>query len=134
MIYLTAFWVFFFIIFGVYSIARGFDWIRSQQWYDRYGILLAMLLLVLAIMAIVTRDPIPFLEAIPMEYQWFASLLAAGFGTWKLYLNPLKMKVYGMDRELGEVKSTVRKVDRDVGMLVQHILGKKGPDPRGHSP
>ncbi len=55
---------------------------------------------------------------------YIISLIGA-FTIWRVYLNPLKTKVYTMDRELGEVKATVMRVERDVERLVDALLKKK---------
>ncbi len=39
-----------------------------------------------------------------------------------IYLNPLKSKVYEMDREIGEVKSDVSSIKSDVGLIKETIL------------
>ncbi len=116
MIYLWLFWTLILIFLIVYILGRFFNWksvILAIE--EKYGILFFLFLFSLAIIAIVTKDPVEFAGiSIPAEMQWLGSLLLSGFGAWKFYLNPLKQKVYFMDRELGEIKSNSSSIDREM--------------------
>ena len=76
-------------------------------------------------MAIITKDPVTIAGyTIPQEFQWFGSPLLTAFGVWKFYLNPLKLKVYTMDRELGEVKTALHRLESDVSLLLNRSIKK----------
>ena len=76
--------------------------------------------------AIITKDPITIAGIeLSMESQWIGSLIIFGLGSWKLYFNPLKEKVYSLDREIGEVKSDVSNLKSDVSNLKSDVSSIK---------
>ncbi|GEM_PF-2376805 len=115
MIYLKLFWISAILFWGAYILAGKLNWTKVKQKLDEYGMLFTIWLTSLVIIAIVTKDPLELLGMpIPAEMQWLGSMVLAGFGAWRLYLNPLQLKVYNMDRELGEVKTRVTKLEVDM--------------------
>ncbi len=90
---------------------------------EDYGILYAMALGSLVVVAIASNDPVELAGVeIPIQLQWFGSLLVIGFTVWKAYLDPIKAKVYRLDRELGEVRATVRQLDKRMNGLETRTL------------
>ncbi|MBI4454242.1 hypothetical protein HY636_06370 [Candidatus Woesearchaeota archaeon] len=122
MYYLAAFWILFLIFFLVYLVSSLFKIKKLQRRLDEYGILFVMALGSLVIVAIASKDPIAVggIE-IPVELQWFASLFVTIFGMWRFFLNPLKKKVYRMDREMGEVRATISNLDKTVDKLERNV-------------
>lgn len=121
MIYLLIFWIFAILLIvgdfiGSYSNSK-----RFKSFKEEYGILFILLLVSFVLIAIVTKDPINVAGvAIPAEIQWLGSLLISGFGAWRYYLDPLKKKVYGMDREIGEVKTSIKHIEKHIDEVVKH--------------
>lgn len=94
------------------------NWKWLKKFKEEYGILFFIFLFAFLTIAIISKDPINILGiTIPMEMQWLGSLLISGFGAWQFYLNPLKKKVYTMDREIGEVKTSVKHIEKSVDIL-----------------
>jgi len=113
MLYLKIFWYSFLVFIVLYGMGRIFKIKRVNNAVEEYAMPFFMALFSLAIMAIATNDPITILGMeLPLELQWLGSLLTAGFGTWQFYLRPLKEKLYAMDRELGEVRTDVKRIDK----------------------
>ncbi len=121
MYYLAAFWGLFILFIILYISSK---WNRSlANTLDEIGTLFFMVLGSLVILAIATKDPVAVAGIeIPMELQWLGSLFVTGFGTWYYYLNPLKKKVYRMDRELGEVKTGIDSLKESLKNNTQLIL------------
>lgn len=126
MIYLSIFWVLFVLFFLLYGSSIVFKIKRLKHFFDNESMPFFIILMAFVIIAIATNDPVEiFGVSIPIELQWLASLVGTGFGAWKFYLHPLKNKVYEMDREVGEIKTSVGKVEIDVNRLTEHIINKK---------
>lgn len=84
----------------------------KKKIYENLGIFFIPLMIFFLVFALYTKDPIEeLLTAIPAFWQFVTVALGGAFAIWKVYLNPLKDKVYGLDRELGEVKTTVNRVE-----------------------
>lgn len=130
MIYLTIFWYGTIIFLALYFGSVIFKSGRLKLFLENNGALLVIVAAVLIIMAIITKDPVTILGvSIPSELQWLGSLLATAFGMWRFYLNPLKLKVYSMDREVGELKSNISNVKADVRLIKEKLLGRNFKTP-----
>jgi len=126
MIYFGVYWLILIIFLFVYIISRIEKFKNLRKSVDDVGILVFIFLSSLLLISIITKDPLQILGIeIPMELQWLASLLISGFGAWKFYLNPLKKKVYDMDREVGEVKTSVNNVEKNVNIILDKCLTEK---------
>ena len=122
MYYLAAFWILFLIFFLVYLVSFIFKIKELQRRIDEYGVLFVMALGSLVIVAIASKDPIAIAGIeVPVELQWFVSLFVTVFGAWRFFRNPLKKKVYRMDRELGEVRVNINNLDKNVDKLERNI-------------
>ena len=127
MIYLIVFWIILLLFIILYSLSNVSKNKELKQFLDKIGALLFFVLLIpIILIAIITKDPISFGSfEIPTELQWLGSLFASFFGAWQFYLKPLKNKVFGMDRELGELKITIEKVEKNVDKITDKILNGK---------
>ncbi len=122
MFYLTIFWILLLTFTAIYLCAKLLNHTRLIKGIDDYAILFFMALGSLVIVAIASKDPVSIAGyTIPMELQWLSSLFAALFGVWRFYLNPLKEKVYTMDREVGEVKVSVTRVESEMNLSIQRV-------------
>ncbi len=64
------------------------------------------------VFALYTKDPIEeIITTIPAFWQFVLTSLGGAFTIWKVYLNPLKEKVYWIDKEVAMVKTTLSKVE-----------------------
>lgn len=125
MLYFTVYWFILIIFFLVFIVSRIKRFKNLRDVVDDVGILVFIFLSSLLVISIATKDPLQFLGIeIPVELEWLVSLLISGFGVWKFYLNPLKKKVYDMDREVGEVKISVDKVEKNVDKLIDYFLNQ----------
>ncbi|MFH1445170.1 MAG: hypothetical protein ABIF08_01675 [Nanoarchaeota archaeon] len=124
MIYLSLFWILVLMFIVVFLIGKIFKIKEIPNFYDNNGILFFLGLAALVIVAIVSRDPILGLN-IPMELQWLGSLSVTLFGAWQFYLNPLKKRVNRMDREIGEIKSSVQAIRTDTHLIKEKIINGK---------
>ena len=127
MIYLTIFWIILITFLILYFLSKFFKIQKLNQVLEKEGALLFFAFLIpILLIAIITNDPIVLGGyEIPTEFQWLGSLFVSFFGTWQFYLKPLKNKVFGLDREIGEVKTTVKKVETDVNRLTDFLINKK---------
>ncbi len=99
---------------------------KLRKFLDDYALLTFMVGASFLIMALITNDPVTVAGyTMPTELQWLGSLLVTGFGAWKFYLNPLKQKVYTMDREIGEIKMGIEKVEKNVDKLLSNKIEQK---------
>ena len=119
--YLIAFWGIWFIvllitIFRYKSIVSGkHNNILAVTWIVAFAFL---------VMAIITNDPVFQSIGLPKEYEWLAGLLTTGFTGWVVYLRPLKSKVYGMDREVGEIKTNVSNIKDSINEMKPYVMKK----------
>lgn len=127
MIYMLAFWIILIGFIIIYFTSKLFKIHKLSKFLDREGALLFFVLLMpIIFIAITTKDPIQFGNfEIPTELQWLGSLFASFFGAWQFYLKPLKNKVFGMDREIGEIKISVEKVEKNMDKITDILLNGK---------
>ncbi|MBS3133244.1 hypothetical protein J4470_03910 [Candidatus Woesearchaeota archaeon] len=124
--FMLYFWILLFLFSLIYLLVSLFNFKGGLKFLNENGGLFFIFLGALVVISIVTNDPVTVAGiTIPTELQWFGSLILTGFGSWKFYLNPLKNKVFAMDRELGEVKQGVQHLEINVNTLTTHILSKK---------
>ncbi len=123
MIYLIIFWGIAIAILCIDYSSTYLKWKKVRSYVERYGLLGSFLLFSLAIMAIITKDPVMLGEYfIPAEFQWLGSLGLSYFVAWKYYFNPLKLKVYHMDREIGEIRSQMSHLTTDMALVKQKLM------------
>ena len=126
MIYLAIFWLFVAVFLIAYVASRIFNWKKIKAYLEDKGILFFIISSAFIVMALLTKDPLTIAGiSIPTELQWLGSLLIIGFGVWRFYLNPLKGKVYSMDREVGEIKADVTNIKSDVRLIKERLIGGK---------
>ncbi len=137
MIYLIVFWIIFLGLFVVLGINKFLKSEKITKTIEKYTDAYLATLVALLIIAILTNDPIPGLEGLSKDAQWIMSLAGVGIGLWKLYLNPLKQKVFSLDREMGEVKTRVSHLEHNIKEIknelkeiratlqnIQNVLGR----------
>ena len=124
-VYLVAMWVVYSIYGVLFIISLFVKNKKLHKFLEDYALPIIIIGATLLIMALITKDPFNIAGiTIPTEIQWLGSMLVTGFGAWKFYLNPLKSKVYAMDREIGEVKTSVHKVESNVSMILNKLMKK----------
>ena len=124
-VYLFAMWIVYSIYGVIFLISLFVKNKKLHKFLENYSLLILIIGATLLIMALITKDPLNVAGiTIPTEIQWLGSMLITGFGAWKFYLNPLKSKVYSMDREIGEVKTSVHKVESNVSMILNKLMKK----------
>ncbi|MBI5871603.1 hypothetical protein HZB88_00795 [archaeon] len=77
------------------------------------------------IAAIITKDPIFSAIGVPAEFEWVVGLFLTGFSSWKLYFSPLKERVISTEKEIGSIKTSVERIEKNVDMLTNKILNEK---------
>lgn len=103
-----------------------FKWEKARAYLEDKGMLVFIISASIITIAIITKDPLTVMGiSIPTELQWLGSLIVTGFGAWRFYLNPLKEKVYSMDREVGEIKADVTNIKSDVRFIKESVIGGK---------
>lgn len=116
MMYLLIFWTVALAILSLHVIASMTknEWLASRVF--RFGSLFFIAFgIPLVVIAIITKDPATILGiTITPEMQWLSSLLIAGFGAWKFYLDPLKKEMKCLNREMGEVKADLSALKREM--------------------
>jgi len=74
-----------------------------------------VLMMFFLVFALYTDDPIEeIITTIPAFWQFIFTSLGGAFTIWKVYLNPLKEKVYEIDKEVATVKMTVGRVEAEL--------------------
>lgn len=122
MIYLKLFWISAGLFWIIFMLSKWLGWKIVRQKLEDYGGLFSIWLLCLAFIAIATKDPINIAGMpLPVDVQWFGTVALGGFSAWRFYLNPLKTKVYEMDRELGEVKTRVNRLESDMTRVERYF-------------
>lgn len=115
-IYLALYIVSLVIALALYYLSKKNEWLGSLSGF------FVILMLFFFAFALATHDPIEeFLTTIPAFWQFLLTALGGAFAIWRVYLNPLKTKVYTMDRELGEVKATVTRIAHDIERLEHNV-------------
>lgn len=98
----------------------------GKRFLEDVAIFLTLLMMFFFIFALATKDPLErLLTSIPAFWQFLLTALGGAFTIWKVYLNPLKTKVYGMDREIGEIKTDVSFIKDDVHSIKQALFKGK---------
>lgn len=88
---------------------------KKNEIFGSLALFFMLLMIFFFIFALYTNDPIEeLLTTIPTFWQFVLTSLGGAFTIWKVYLNPLKEKVYGMDKELGVVKTTLNRFEKEV--------------------
>ena len=116
------------ILYGLSLVlALGFFYMsKKDARFETFANFFVVLMLFFLAFALATKDPIEkLLTTIPAFWQFVLTALGGTFTIWQVYLNPLKIKVYSMDREIGEIKTSVTKVEKEVDMLVQNLIKDK---------
>lgn len=88
---------------------------NANNIYDKLSVFFMVVMVFFLVFALYTNDPIEeLITTIPAFWQFVITALGGAFAIWKVYLNPLKQKVYEMNRELGEVKTTVIRIEGEL--------------------
>ncbi len=112
------------IIFWIITLVVVVLVVRKE--HNEFLGFLVILQLMFFILAIATKDPIlPSSWNIDPYWEMTVEGIVASFTIWRTYLNPLKKKVYGMDREIGEIKTSMSNVEHNVDRITDKILNGK---------
>ncbi len=110
MIFMILFWIVIMLLILLAFI--------NKVWNNRFSGLFGFLVVfqaVLFFLALVTNDPVlPASWGIDPWWEWTFEGLVAAFAVWKAYLDPLKRKVYSLDREMGEVRTEIKSMNLDI--------------------
>lgn len=88
---------------------------QKNKRYDHFSIFFMVLMMFFLVFALYTDDPIEeIITTIPAFWQFIFTSLGGAFTIWKVYLNPLKEKVYEIDKEVATVKMTVGRVEAEL--------------------
>lgn len=122
MIFMTAFWIIVGTSILFYFLKRYF----FPRLHEDVFSLLFFLGVSFLIVGIITKDPLFAQFGVPSEYEWVVGMVIAGLLSWRVYFNPLKKKVYAMDREIGEIKAEMRTefrtIKSDLILIKEKIL------------
>ena len=104
MIFMILFWCILIIAGILFAVDRA----QKKARFEDFVSFLVVLQLILFFLAIATNDPIlPLSWGVDPWWELTIEGTLAGFALWKAYLNPMKKKVYALDREVGEIKATM---------------------------
>lgn len=110
-VYLVLYFVFLAIALVTFYIAKK----SENEIFNNVAIISMLLMIFFLIFALFTNDPIEeLLTTIPAFWQFMITASGGAFTIWKVYLNPLKNKVYSMDKELGGVKIIIDRVENEL--------------------
>lgn len=123
MIFMALFWIIIFFIL--------FFWLLNKipLWQNKFSSIVSFLVIFQAflfLLALATDDPL-FPSSFGLDPWWELTIegIVASFAIWKAYLDPLKKKVYSLDREVGEIKTEMKtkfaKIEIDVMRMETHI-------------
>ena len=119
MIYMTLFWIIALICVALYFLQKYiFPRFPLESIFSVLFFLGASFLIV----GVLTRDPLFAQFGVPAEYEWVIGLSITAFSSWQVYFNPLKKKVYAMDREIGELKTDMQTVKVDIALIKEKVL------------
>lgn len=120
MIFMMLFWV---VIMLLVLLA-----LVNKVWNNRFSGLFGFLVVfqaVLFFLALVTNEPVlPASWGVDPWWEWTFEGLVAAFAVWKAYLDPLKAKVYSLDRETGEIKARILGMEADLSLIKEKILAR----------
>lgn len=121
---MIIFWIII-IIIGILILVDKFI-LKGKSMFSEIINFLVVLQIVFFILAITTNDPL-LPPSFGVDPWWELTIegIIVSFTVWKTYLNPLKRKVYSMDREIGEVKSTVSSIKSDISLIKEKIINGK---------
>ena len=89
---------------ALYSYSRRKDNRKIENLSGFFTVLMMFFL----VFALYTDDPIEsLLTTIPAFWQFVLTSLGGAFTLWQLYLNPLKEKVYAMDKDVSVLKTRI---------------------------
>ena len=84
-----------------------------------------LLMMFFLVFSLYTKDPIEeIITTIPAFWQFVLTSLGGAFTIWKVYLNPLKEKVYGIDKEVATVKVTLGRVEEELKDCFNNLENK----------
>ena len=102
---------------------------KYKKKYEKVSIVLFFLAFAFLIVGIVTKDPIFEAFGVPPEFEWVVGLFITGFTSWKIYLNPLKERIIGVETNVASLKSDVTSnfslIKSDLDLIKNKLLGKK---------
>ncbi len=102
MIFMILFWCVLATIMLLFTLDKM---LKKEQFSD---IISFLVVLQLILFFLATDDPIlPLSWGVDPWWELAVEGTLAGFALWKAYLNPMKKKVYDLDREVGEIKATM---------------------------
>ena len=88
---------------------------KDKKKYDNLAIFFMLLMVFFLVFALYTDDPIEeLLTTIPVFWQFVLTSLGGAFTIWKVYLNPLKEKVYDIDKDVATIKVTISRVENEL--------------------
>lgn len=118
MIFMILFWCSIIVL----AILFYLDKIKKREIFSDLMNFLVVFQLILFFLAIATDDPLlPSSWDIDPWWELTIEGCLAAFAVWKAYLNPLKKKVYEMDREVGEIKATMAAQYQSLNMRIDAL-------------
>ena len=88
---------------------------KTEQIYEKGSVFFMLLMMFFFVFALYTKDPFEeIITTIPAFWQFVLTSLGGAFTIWKVYLNPLKEKVYDIDKEVATVKTTLSRVEGEL--------------------
>ena len=91
---------------------------NKRKKYDSLSVFFMILMMFFLVFALYTKDPIDeLITTIPVFWQFVITSLGGAFAIWKVYLNPLKLKVFSLDREIGEIKTDCNSIKSDISYI-----------------
>lgn len=82
---------------------------------------LAIFQVLLLMVALAIKDPIFELIGLPKEYEWLGGLFLSGFLLWQFYLSPLKERVIDTEKDVREIKTDVKNIQKGIDKIDSKI-------------
>ncbi|MBI5072869.1 hypothetical protein HZA99_03555 [Candidatus Woesearchaeota archaeon] len=118
MIYMLLFWMIILLLIMFVVLNKITRWRGNFSGVIDFLVVFQALLLILALL---THDPLFTSLGVEPWWELTVGVLAGGFALWKAYFDPLKKKVYSLDREMGEVKSDISSMKIDIASIKNKI-------------
>lgn len=118
MIYMLLFWMIILLLIMFLALNKITRWRGKLSGVIDFLVVFQALLLIAALL---THDPLFTSFGVDPWWELSIELIAGGFAFWKAYLDPLKKKVYSLDREIGEVKTGILFMKSDLSLIKERF-------------
>jgi len=121
MFWMITFWVCYIIAFVFVLIHTKI----KKEWLKSSAGLFFVYSALSFIIAIATKDPVFEAIGLPVGYEWLGGMALIGFASWQFYLNPLKKKVIGCEKDIGIIKNDLKHINTNLDDFKPYIMKRR---------